>query len=80
MHQSLLTQQARSAAKREMVKGFFWFAAAALVTTLTYSAAEPGGTYLVFWGALAYGCFRFLRAVYYWLNPPALLKRAGRTP
>lgn len=68
---------ARKAAQREMTKGILWLAGAGAVTGITYLAADPGGSYFVFWGAMAYGAYRFLRALYFWLNPKALLRRAG---
>lgn len=69
---------ARAAARAEMIRGTLWLAGAAVVTGAIYAAAEPGGTYVVFWGAMAYGAYRFLRALYYWFNPRALLKGASR--
>ena len=61
-----------------MVKGTLWLLGAAIVTGVTFLAADPGGTYFVFWGAMAYGGYRFLRALYYWLNPDALIERVDR--
>lgn len=75
MHTGELRTIARHAAKAEMVKGFLWFIGAVVVTGVTYLAADPGGSYVVFWGAIAYGGYRLLRAIYYWLNPNALVKR-----
>lgn len=68
-------QAVRDLAKAEMVKGALWLVGGALLTGITYAAAEPGGTYAIFWGAFAYGGFRFLRALYYWANPEALLQK-----
>jgi hypothetical protein len=72
-----LLAAAREAAKREMTKGVLWFVGAAALTGITYATAGPGGTYVVFWGALAYGAYRLARAVYYWANPQALIKKAA---
>jgi hypothetical protein len=58
-----------------MIKGFLWFLGGAVVTTVTYVAADPGGGYYVFWGVMAYGAYRLIRAIYYWVNPKALLRR-----
>ena len=55
----------QQAAKGEMLKGVLWLVGGAVVTGITYSAAEPGGTFFVFWGAMAYGAIRFLRGLYY---------------
>jgi hypothetical protein len=68
-----LEATARAAARAEMIKGTLWLVGAGLLTGVTYLTADPGGTYFVFWGAMAYGAYRFLRALYYWFNPRALL-------
>lgn len=70
-----LRAAARDAAKIEMIKGALWFAAGAAITGITYAAADPGGQYLIFWGPIAYGGYRLIRAIYYWLNPEALLRK-----
>lgn len=75
MHAPELRHVAREASKVEMVQGLLWFVGAAVVTGISYLAADPGGSFVVFWGAMAYGGYRLLRAIYYWLNPNALLKR-----
>ena len=62
-------------AKAEIVKGLLWLIGGAIVTGITYSAVEPGGSYYVFWGAMAYGAFRVLRGLYYYANPKALLDK-----
>lgn len=42
-------------------------------------AAEGGeGSYAVFWGAMAYGAWRFLRGLYFYLRPQALLDRVSK--
>ena len=75
----MLTQEmrvaARQAAKAELIKGLAWFLLGAVITGVTYAAADPGGSYVVFWGLMAYGGYRLLRAIYYWLNPNALLRK-----
>jgi hypothetical protein len=76
----MLSQQmeavARQAAKLEMIKGLLWFVGGAAVSGITYLAADPGGSYYVFWGAIAYGGYRLLRAIYYWLNPESLIRKS----
>lgn len=67
---------AREQAKAEMIKGVIWITAGGLITGFTYAMADTGGSYFVFWGAMAYGAYRLIRAAYFWLNPDALLKRA----
>lgn len=66
---------AREVAKGEMLKGAIWIVAGGLISGLTYLSTEPDGSFLVFWGAIAYGAFRVMRAAYIWLNPESLLKR-----
>ena len=66
---------AREAAKAEMLKGGIWVIAGGLITGVTYLSANPDGSYIVFWAAIAYGAFRVLRAAVMWLYPDALLKR-----
>jgi hypothetical protein len=46
----------------------------AVITAVTYAAAEAGGRYMLFWGPMAYGGYRLVRAIYYWLNPKALVR------
>ncbi len=70
-----MRQAAQAAAKREMLMGVLWLGGGGIVTLITYSAASSGGAYAVFWGAIAYGGFRLLRGIYYWLNPEALIKK-----
>jgi len=70
-----VSQAVKDAAKVEMVKGVLWLVGGGALTGITYAMARPGGTYVVFWGALAYGGYRFLRALYYWFNPKSLMDR-----
>ena len=70
-----LRDAARLVAKAEMVKGLLWLIGGAIITGITYAAAEPGGSYFLFWGPMAYGAYRLLRAFYYWLNPDSLIRK-----
>lgn len=70
----------QQAAKGEMLKGVLWLVGGAVVTGITYSAAEPGGTFFVFWGAMAYGAIRFLRGLFYYAHPKALLDKQQQQP
>lgn len=74
-----LNEIARAAARAEMIKGVLWSLGAAVISGVTYISAEPGGTYVVFWGALAYGGYRLLRGLYYWANPDALARRITKS-
>ncbi len=35
-----------------------------IATAVTYAAAAPGGTYVVFWGAMLYGGYKVLKGLY----------------
>lgn len=70
-----VSQAVKDAAKVEMVKGVLWLVGGGALTGITYAMARPGDTYVVFWGALAYGGYRFLRALYHWFNPKSLMDR-----
>ena len=50
-------------ARKEMLIGALWCGGGILVTVLTYSAASGGGSYVVAWGAILYGAFRFFRGI-----------------
>ena len=53
--------------KKEMIYGALWCVGGAVVTLLTYMLAEGGGTYVVAWGAMAWGALQFLKgASMYW--------------
>lgn len=65
----------RQAARAELAKGVFWLLAAGTVSLATYLLADPGARYYVFWGAMAYGGYRLVRGLYFFLYPEALLKR-----
>lgn len=41
--------------KKKIIIGFLWICAGALLTIFSYSAAEDGGTYFIFWGLCIYG-------------------------
>ena len=57
----------RTVGKRNMIRGASWCIGGFFVTAVTYGiAAEQangagGGTYLVAWGAIIFGAFRFLK-------------------
>ena len=71
-----ITEEVRKAARGEMIKGVLWFLAAGVITFVTYAAADEGGTYFVFWGAMIYGVYRLIRGLYYFSNPAALIEKA----
>lgn len=70
-----LLELAKKMANREMLKGIGWFVGALLITGITYAMAEGGGTYYIFWGAMIFGGYMFLRGLYYKVFPRQLLKK-----
>lgn len=76
--EQLLYVGARAAAKAEFGKALLWLGGGAVVTAVTYAASPDGGTFVVFWGAMLYGAWRTLRALYYLANPGALVRRTRR--
>ena len=53
------------AGRKDMIYGSLWLLAGLGVTAYTYLAAERagGGTYILFWGAILFGGFQFLRGL-----------------
>jgi hypothetical protein len=51
-------QMANAIADRMIRTGWYWVAGGLVVTLIGYSAAEPGGGYVVFWGAPLFGLYR----------------------
>jgi hypothetical protein len=51
------------AARKDMLYGALWCLGGVLVTALTYIAAEGGGVYIVWWGAIVYGAIRLFRGL-----------------
>ena len=49
---------------RNMAVGGIVCAIGVLVTVGTYSAASPGGHYVVAWGAIVVGGFQFLKGLF----------------
>jgi TonB family protein len=48
-------------AQRDIVIGGLFFFGGLIITFVTYSAAEGGGSYVVTWGAIAFGLFQMVR-------------------
>lgn len=59
------SRAAGKAAERDLVIGGAFLAVGIVVTAVTYYGATgpAGGTYLVCWGPVLYGSFRFLRGL-----------------
>lgn len=53
---------------RHMLYGALWAIGGTVVTVWTYTAAASGGTYVVAWGAIAFGIFDFFRGLFGWLR------------
>ena len=57
-------EQRRRQARRDMTVGGIFCLVGIVVTVATYAAAsQAGGTYVVTWGAVAFGGFQFLRGL-----------------
>jgi hypothetical protein len=73
---ALLLTEAKKAANRMILGGIGWIVAGLVVTGVTYSIAEPGGTYFVFWGLSVYGLYRLVKGIYYRVAPQKLIAEA----
>lgn len=55
------------AGRRQMLLGALWAVGGLAITGATYLSAEPGGSFVMAWGAVAYGLFEIGRgALKYW--------------
>src|SRR3989344_614173 len=52
--------------------GFVWYLAGIIITLISLSTAEDGGSFTVFYGATIYGLFQMIKAMYYRANPEKL--------
>ena len=76
LQMSLLLNEARSVANKMILGGVGWIIAGLTITGITYSMAEPGGTYYVFWGLSIYGAYRLIKGIYYRVTPHKLIEEA----
>ena len=53
----------RVAGRRHMISGAIICGVGITVTAITYSGAEHGGGYVIFWGAIAFGALQFFRGL-----------------
>lgn len=53
----------KEAGSKNMLYGALWCIGGIVVTAVTYSAAIGGGTYVVAWGAIAFGAIQFFRGL-----------------
>jgi Bacterial SH3 domain len=59
------TQAAMESPQHAMLHGALWCIGGILVTTITYSlASDHGGTYLIAWGPVIFGGWRFLKGLF----------------
>jgi hypothetical protein len=56
-------QPIRNSAKRNVVAGALWCGGGIIATSIGHSMAGPGGGYLVFWGAIVFGGWRFMKGL-----------------
>jgi hypothetical protein len=53
---------------RHMLYGILWAGGGTAVTVATYQAASAGGSYVVAWGAIAFGIYDFFRGLFGWMK------------
>ena len=62
-------QNAKKAAKREMVTAGLLIGGGVIVAALAYEWGSLAVGFVVFLGAVGYGGFRLLRGIYRWMRP-----------
>ncbi|MEW5956176.1 MAG: zinc-ribbon domain-containing protein [Chloroflexota bacterium] len=60
----------RETAQKNMLYGALWCIGGIVVTAASYDAAQPGGTYIIAWGAILFGGLQFLAGVVQYLTSP----------
>ena len=63
-------QNAKKAAKREMVTAGLLVGGGVIVAAVVYEWVSLAVGFVVFLGAVGYGTFRLLRGIYRWMRPP----------
>lgn len=63
-------QNAKKAAKREMVTAGLLIGGGVIVAAVAYERVSHAVGFVVFLGAVGYGGFRLLRGIYRWMRPP----------
>lgn len=51
------------AADQIIRRGWYWVGGGLILSFATYAAADPGGGFVVFWGAPLYGLYRVYKGV-----------------
>ena len=54
----------RNSATNHMVVGGLFFVGGGIATIVSYNAADPGGEYFLFWGAIIFGGLEFLYGLF----------------
>jgi hypothetical protein len=55
--------------KKRMFRGLAWTTVGIIITSFSYSVDSPnGGTYVIWWGAIFYGLYDFLKGLVGWLR------------
>ena len=57
-------------ARKRIITGTLWLLGGLLVTGVTYSAAKSGGTYVLAWGAIAFGAVQLFQGLLGGRRPP----------
>ncbi len=59
-----VAEQKHKAGTKNMIYGALWCVGGIIVTAVTFSiASDRGGTYVVAWGAIAFGAIQFFRGL-----------------
>ncbi len=58
-----LKAEHRAAGRSDIIQGFLWAGIGGGITGLTYAIADPGGVFLVLWGAIAWGVIKVFMGV-----------------
>lgn len=54
---------------RHMLYGVLWMVGGTIATVIGYSSAsESGGSYYIFWGAVVFGAYDFLKGLFGWIK------------
>ncbi len=59
-----IKEEKRKGASKDMLYGVLWAIGGLIATGLTYNAAEDGGEFIAFYGAVIYGGYRFLKGLF----------------
>jgi hypothetical protein len=60
----------KSVGMKNMLYGGLWCGGGIVVTVVTLSMSQGGGTYVVAWGAILFGAIQFFKGVYQVLTAP----------